>query len=514
MKSTIKISARKSDLARLQAYMVADAIKKHFKNTKIEFSFRESLGDKNLENPLWKMPSIGVFTQDFKDDLIQNRTDMVVHSWKDIPIEENDITSIAGTLSRADERDVLLFKKKFLPKGVSAGKVALKIFSSSPRREFNLKPFFAWSLPFKPATIDFIPVRGNIQTRVLKTLESDQVHGIIVAKAALDRLLTAKQKEFAPTQKFLRKALKELIVQVIPLSQSPTSAAQGSLAIEINSGNAHIKKVLKKITVDLDFKLVNQERTRFKQWGGGCHQKMGVSYKLIGSRRTGSKQQTSNMLKFERGLDQKDNFVWNQDVIESSFQVMNKSIRSDSLVEFHTLLEKQILNLKPYKSKKRDAIIATKGNLLAAGSVQPQYLWTSGMETWKQLAEQGYWVLGSYDSLGEYQRPEIDVLAGEKPKWKKLTHNQGHSKKWTQVLKLYQVSYSGFEKLAEHKTKTHFYWSHGDLFLSSLKKFPWLKKKTHICGLGSTLDVLAKHIPKKNIITVYNYNEWKKKWIL
>ena len=138
----------------------------------------------------------------------------------------------------------------------------------------------------------------------------------------------------------------------------------------------------------------------------------------------------------------------------------------------------------------------------------------SGIETWKQLAEQGYWVLGSYDSLGEHQPPEIEVLAGVKPKWKKLTHNQGNSKKWAQSLKMYQVSYSGFEKLAEHKTKTHFYWSHGDLFLSSLKKLPWLKKKTHICGLGSTLDLIAKHIPKKNIITVYNYKEWKKKWTL
>jgi len=498
MKPTIKISARKSDLARLQAYMVGDAIRKHFKNYQIDYSFRESLGDKNLENPLWKMPEKGVFTQDFKEDLINGRTDLVVHSWKDIPIEDSGTTSISGTLVRADERDVLLFKKDLITAGVKN----LKIFSSSPRREFNLTPFFQWSLPFKPDSIQFIPVRGNIQTRVLKTLESTEAHGIIVAKAALDRLLTTTRKEFNPTQKFLRKALKKFAIQVIPLSQSPTSAAQGSLAIEINSSNTRAKKVVKAINQGLDFKLVNDERIRFKQWGGGCHQKMGVSFK----------RQGPHVLMFERGLDQKGDFVWNQDIITTAFGSLKKTIAADSIVESHSLLEKRVGSLKPYRAKKNDSLIVTKGNLIAEGSVQPHHVWTSGIETWKQLAEQGYWVMGSYDSLGETQSPELDILLGVKPKWKKLTHKRGHSKKWAKTLKLYTVDYSGFENLEDMKHKTFFFWSHGDLFLLSLKKFPWLKKKTHICGLGSTLDTIAKHIPKKNIIAVYNYKEWKKKW--
>lgn len=498
MKPTVKISARKSDLARLQAYMVGDAIKKSIKNIAIEYSFRESLGDRNLENPLWKMPEKGVFTQDFKEDLIQNRTDLVVHSWKDIPIEDAGVTMISGTLKRADERDMLLFKKKYVAGGVDK----LKIFSSSPRRKFNLTPFFQWSLPFKPTEIEFVPVRGNIQTRVLKTIESNDAHGIIVAKAALDRLLSARQKEFASTQKFLRRALKEFVIQIIPLSQSPTSAAQGSLAIEINSSNIRIKKILKKINSDIDFKLVSLERTRFKQWGGGCHQKMGVSFKAQGP----------HTVMFERGLDQKNQFIWNQQIISTPYQQVKKKIDLDQIVEFHTVLEKDVSGLKPYKAKKNDSIIATKGNLIAKGSAQPRHVWTSGIETWKQLAEQGYWVLGSYDSLGETQRPEIDILFGSKLKWKKLTHRQGHSKAWAKTMRIYDVSYAGFEKMGAYKNKTHFYWSHGDLFLTSVKKFPWLKKKTHICGLGSTLDVLAKHIPKKNIITVYSYKQWKKEW--
>lgn len=498
MKPTVRISARKSDLARLQAYMVGDAIKKHVKNVHIKYSFRESLGDKNLENPLWKMPEKGVFTQDFKEDLIQDRTDLVVHSWKDIPIEDNAITSIFATLDRADERDVLLLKKKI----IKSGKRRLKIFSSSPRREFNLTPFFQWSLPFRLESVEFIPVRGNIQTRVLKTMESSHIHGIIVAKAALDRLLQASEKEFSSTKKFLRKALKEFAIQVVPLSQSPTSAAQGALAIEIKSSNSRIKKILKKINTELDFKLINQERTRFKQWGGGCHQKMGVSLK----------RQGPHVVLFERGLDQKNNFIWNQDVVSADFGFIANEFAVDTILDVSSLLKKKVTGLKPYRAQKNDSLIVTKGDLMTEVGVQPAHLWTSGIETWKQLAERGYWVTGSYDSLGELQAPNINVLVGAKPKWKKLTHLGGHSKKWAKTIKLYSVNYTGFEKLEKMKHKTYFYWSHGDLFVVALKMFPWLKKKTHICGLGSTLQTISKHVSKKKIVAVYNYKEWKKKW--
>ncbi len=501
-KSVIRISARKSDLARLQAYQVGEALTQKFRTLKVEYNFRESLGDRNLTNPLWQMPEKGVFTQDFKEDLLSGNTDLVVHSWKDIPIEEDSQTSIAATLHRADERDVLLFKKSTLE---NAGTLKhLKIFSSSPRREFNLTPFFSWSLPFKPQKIEFIPVRGNIQTRIQKALESSEVHGIIVAKAAIDRLLAIKKVEFVKTQKFLSSALKQMLIQVIPLSQSPTSAAQGALAIEVKKNNWEALKFLKGINISPDFNLVNEERTQFKLWGGGCHQKMGVSLKRVGP----------HILSFEKGLDQKNSFIWTQEIIRTSFGVVTQKISTDDVVELHTELTKKVSDLKTYKAKKNESLILTKGNLLSASSSKSIVIWTSGVETWKQLAEQGYWVMGTYDSLGDSLRPDIDILLGKKQKWKKLTHQKGNSISWAKTLKLYSVDYEGYQKLANYKNKSHFYWSHGDLFLNGLKRCPWLKKKKHICGMGSTLETVSKHIARKNIIPVYNFKEWKKKWIL
>ena len=73
--SELNISSRKSDLAKLQSYLVAEALQKKIKDLKINFHFKESLGDINLTDPLWKIPQKGVFTEDFNHDLLNNKTD-------------------------------------------------------------------------------------------------------------------------------------------------------------------------------------------------------------------------------------------------------------------------------------------------------------------------------------------------------------------------------------------------------------------------------------------------------
>ena len=66
----LKVGARQSDLARLQAYRVAQALKSKFADLDISFEFKTSLGDQNQEDPLWGMPQKGVFTEDFVADLL------------------------------------------------------------------------------------------------------------------------------------------------------------------------------------------------------------------------------------------------------------------------------------------------------------------------------------------------------------------------------------------------------------------------------------------------------------
>ena len=91
----LHISSRKSDLARLQSYLVGEALSSAA-HVKINYHFKESLGDINLTDPLWKIPQKGVFTEDFTQDLLKSNTDIVVHSWKDLPTEKKRIFTDCG----------------------------------------------------------------------------------------------------------------------------------------------------------------------------------------------------------------------------------------------------------------------------------------------------------------------------------------------------------------------------------------------------------------------------------
>src|SRR5215210_242806 len=104
------LAARRSELARIQAFQVGRALAATHPQLTIEYSFHESLGDKNQNDPLWQMPVKGVFTQDLREGLLAGRYDLAVHSWKDLAIEDDGETEIAATLPRADMRDLLLIR--------------------------------------------------------------------------------------------------------------------------------------------------------------------------------------------------------------------------------------------------------------------------------------------------------------------------------------------------------------------------------------------------------------------
>ena len=120
----LKLAARKSDLARLQAYLVGTALEAQDPSLQVDARFRESLGDKNLTDPLWQAPEKGVFTEDFHRDLVEGAADLVVHSWKDLPVAEKPETMVAACL-RADSRDLLLFKRSSSPRVAHSGRLAV-----------------------------------------------------------------------------------------------------------------------------------------------------------------------------------------------------------------------------------------------------------------------------------------------------------------------------------------------------------------------------------------------------
>jgi hydroxymethylbilane synthase len=128
----LRILSRKSNLAVIQAQQVGKKIQEYFPKIKIEYIAKKTSGDIDLKTPLSQMGSAGVFTDDLRSELIANKCDLAVHSWKDLPLDLGLDTILAGSLKRADQRDILFIKKNSI-KLIHNNKT-IRILTSSPRR--------------------------------------------------------------------------------------------------------------------------------------------------------------------------------------------------------------------------------------------------------------------------------------------------------------------------------------------------------------------------------------------
>lgn len=518
----IRLSSRKSDLARLQTQSVKSALIKAFPSLDVTCFYKESLGDVNLTDPLWKIPEKGVFTEDFQHDLLQDKTDAVVHSWKDLPTEPKDATYIVATLPRADSRDLLLIKKSCLKNKTMKN---LVIYSSSPRRAHNLSGFFQEYLPLSFDSIEFQSVRGNIQTRVRKLLEAGEVHGLIVAKAALDRLLSAEAEEFSATKQFLRQALSELNWCVLPWRINPNAAAQGAIAIEILKSRTDLISYFEKINHCPTYQDAEAERQCLRSFGGGCHQKIGISIQTRGE----------IQLKFMRGVSEK------------GLVLDHESLETESPCP--KFLESEMYYVKSDPLFTREYLVPTHRQITPLYISHPRALqtlepngdpiWTAGLSTWKALSTQGVWVHGCSEGLGE-ETPDVSVLSGNMGTsmvWTKISHSEApefetssderqdsnpeniHTMK---ILPTYQlISRKADDPLTvstlrELQCRKAFFWTSFKAFQRAVELEPNLLDKFHFSGPGNTAKSLKKffrlkNLPQDKLFVVLDGDEWRRK---
>lgn len=491
----LTIVSRKSILAKLQAIEVSETIKKKFPETKIIFKTKDTSGDIDLTTPLHKMPEMGVFTSDIREELLSGKADIAVHSWKDLPVNLEEGTEVAATIKRADQRDVLIFKKS------SFKNKKLEIFTSSPRRQENLSKFLKKALPFEIDSLSFSDIRGNILTRVQK-LKDSNADGLVIAKAALDRLLFSSEKGFSELDSF-KEDLNTFLWMVIPCSQNPCAPGQGALAVEAKSGNKKVFELLNEIN-DLDvFKDVEDERNKLKKYGGGCHQKIGVSIENhpLGKITTEKGLTPDNELidkrsfrPFKKEFSRLENPIKDfYPKLKKDFKLFSRSKINDGINEIKT-----IKNSGLYISR---ASSIEKGTEIDLSNV----IWTSGIENWFKLAKKGIWVNGTSDSLGEEQSKPESFL--KKVKWFLVSHIDSQSKDKKLIATYKLVPEKDIEDLSNY---SHFYWMSISSFQEALKRFPSIEKAEHSCGLGKTFDELNKLYPNK-IKPFLNYEDWLEK---
>ncbi|MDO5538491.1 MAG: hydroxymethylbilane synthase [Eubacteriales bacterium] len=174
MKNKICIGSRESRLAVIQSEIVKRAIQDAHPQLDVDIITMKTTGDKILDRTLDQIGGKGLFVKELDRALAEGKTDISVHSLKDVPMEISEELPLVAFSKRADVRDVLV-----LPEGTSELDLDKPIGCSSKRRVLQAKEIFPGA--------KFEPVRGNVQTR-LRKLDEGQYSALILAAAGLKRL--------------------------------------------------------------------------------------------------------------------------------------------------------------------------------------------------------------------------------------------------------------------------------------------------------------------------------------
>ena len=495
---TLTIGARASALSRAQARLVGDALAAHDPRLRIRYRFADAAGDRDLAAPLPSLLRGGGFTSELSGALADSRIDLAVHSWKDLPFVEPTTTHVAATLERADPRDLLLVRRDRLAQGVPR---ALRVLSCSARRAANLREFLPWALPAGVGQVSFHPVRGDILRR-LHTLLTGNADALVVAKAAIDRLLSAASLPGAAglpatAGAHLRAALDACRIMVLPLAANPAAPAQGALAIEARRDRADLAEVLAAINHAPTFSRVLEERAHLAATRDEDHP-LGVSIVPI----EGGPVRTAAEAVFQRGRLQ-------------GVRIEAALLRDRARPLPRPAHREAVWTGEGAESGARRRIAlptdiaalgaAPVGLLVARADALPaqmlpapgQVIWTAGLDTWRKLAARGYWVNGSDESLGETGALAARHLFPHAGRWLKLTHAAGHDTPHAARIATYRLE--RIAPLEDIRRRTHFYWRSGSQFLEYYRANARLREAWHGCGPGNTLAIIRSAIGPERV---------------
>jgi hydroxymethylbilane synthase len=240
----LRIGTRGSPLALAQAHMVADALRRAhgWDEGAIEIVPIATTGDLVQDRPLAEMGGKALWTKELDRCLTDGRTDLSVHSMKDVETIRPETLRIAAMLERADPRDRLIGADSVDALGDGA-----KVGTSSPRRTAQL-------LARRP-DLDLVPIRGNVQTRLAK-VEAGEFEATLLAAAGLDRI-----------------GLGHVGTAIDDMIPAP---AQGAIGIEALAENHGVLALLAPIGHEPTQEAVTAERAFLAALGGDCRSAVGA----------------------------------------------------------------------------------------------------------------------------------------------------------------------------------------------------------------------------------------------
>ena len=254
----IRIASRASKLALAQTDIVKSSLEKLFPGMEISVVTISTKGDRDKSDFLHKSKSVGFFTSEVENAILDGRADLAVHSLKDLPTTAVPELVIAAIPKRQSPADALVASEKVasiedLPAGATVGTSSIRRIAQLRHTRDDLK---------------CVPLRGNVETRVRK-VTTGQVDAVVVACAGLNRL-----------------GLADKISAVLAPEQFLTAPGQGALAVQVRAEDTDLAELVSRLDDEPTRIETQAERFVLAAMHGGCSIPLGAYARIIGDRLT------------------------------------------------------------------------------------------------------------------------------------------------------------------------------------------------------------------------------------
>ena len=238
----LRIATRQSALALWQAEHVAARLRTLHAGLIVELVPMTTRGDQIIDRPLAAIGGKGLFLKELEVAMLEERADIAVHSFKDVPMQLEPGFAIGAVLERADAADAFISNHHARLADLLRG---ARVGTSSLRRQAQLRAL-------RP-DLELADLRGNVNTRLAK-LDAGEYAAIILACAGIERLGLG-------TRIRARLAAPDWLPAV----------AQGAIAVECRIGDVAVQDLLRGLDVEDTHRCVAAERAMNLELHGSCN---------------------------------------------------------------------------------------------------------------------------------------------------------------------------------------------------------------------------------------------------
>ncbi|MFZ1865817.1 MAG: hydroxymethylbilane synthase [Polyangiales bacterium] len=241
----LRIATRGSNLALVQTRWVGEQLRAHFPDLVFEEVAVRTQGDRIQDRPLAQVGGKGLFVSEVEAVVVRGDADFAVHSLKDVPgdVPLADGMGILSVPTREDPHDILVTVDGIELESLKRG---AKVGTTSRRRVVQLQR--------QRPDLGFVPLRGNIETRIRK-LREGKCDAIVLAAAGLARTGLLERTPHV----------------VLPPDICLPAVGQGALAIEGRLNDGPLRSRLGAIEDTTARIQITAERAMLQKLEGNCH---------------------------------------------------------------------------------------------------------------------------------------------------------------------------------------------------------------------------------------------------